>query len=105
MKTTRPLPPSGIQQFGQWLVSEDWSGISDSGDPDCQLSQYNEIISDKINPFFPKKNVKISNEDLPFIDWKLKQKSRELKRLYRKEGRKGDYVAKKCEFDILFLKA
>ena len=92
IKTTRPQPESGIRRFGQWLVSQNWADLAaNEGGPDQKLDVFNQLIQTKFYEIFPEKVVKISNEDLPFIDWKLKQMKRKLMRVYKKEGKSDSY--------------
>ena len=77
-KITQPLPDSAIRNFGEWLTNEKWAVISETDGPDLMLHKFNNTIKSKIDFYFPKKSVKLSNEDLPFIDWKLKNIKRKL---------------------------
>ena len=102
-KTTRPLHESGLRNFGQWLVSQDWAELE--GGPDHKMGQFNQVIQTKFNQIFPEKTFKISNEDLPFIDWKLKKMKRSLMRVYRKEGRSDRYEILLTNYERQFRKA
>ena len=104
-KVTRPLPESAIRSFGQWLTHEKWPEISGVDEPDAMLQKFIIKILSKLEDYFPKKTVKITNEDLPFIDWKLKSIKRRLMRLYRKEGKSQAYLALKTNYETQFQKA
>ena len=104
-RSSRPLPDSGLREFGLWLAQQDWSVIPDDWDPDQMLQKFNEMMVTKIENIFPKKSVKISNEDLPFINWKLKIKKRKLQRVYRKEGKSEKYSRLKENYDKSFKSA
>ena len=75
---TQPLPLSGMRDFGDWLAHEKWELLDKQEGPDEKLKVFSEKCSQKINSIFPEKNVKISNEDLPFINWKLKNMRNEF---------------------------
>ena len=98
-KSFQPIPASGVQRFGNW------EGVSEELNPDEQLKQLNKILLPKIKHYFPHKTVKMSNHDLPFIDWKIKSKSRQLKRIYRKQGKSEKYRKMLEEYKVLFKKA
>ena len=102
-KTTRPLPDSGLRSFGQWLVSQDWAELE--GGPDQILGFFNQKVQTKFHEIFPEKTFKISNEDLPFIDWKLKKMKRNLMRVYRKEGKSDNYQILLTNYERKFQKA
>ena len=105
VKTVRPLPESGIRMFGQWLASEDWLEMSNLGSPNVKVQHFNHLMQTKMNTFFPEKSVKMSSQDLPFINWKLKKMKRGLLRLYRKEGRRQEYEILRTEYQTEFQKA
>ena len=103
-KTTRPMPESGMRKFGEWLTQEEWAQVAQADGPDEKLEQLTNICTQKINHIFPDKKVKITNQDLPFITWKLKEMKRKLKRLYRAEGRKQKYLIALSEYETEFQK-
>ena len=45
----------------------------------------------KFNEYFPKKNLKISNDDQPWMSQKLKKLDRQRKRIYHKNRRSPQY--------------
>ena len=105
-KLRRPLPDSAIRHFGQWLVTEQWLILAEEDEsPDAKLCKFNSLIQNKIEEHFPQKEVKISNEDLPFIDWKLKKMKRKLMRIYCQEGKSSTYVTMLNSYDQQFEKA
>ena len=59
--------------------------------PDAKEKIFSDRLSAKISEIFPEKSVKLSNQDLPFINWKLKNMKRKLQRLYKKGGRQQEY--------------
>ena len=88
VKKVRPLPESGIRMFGQWLASEEWGEMANQSSPDEKVKHFNTLMQSKMDTFFPEKSVKMSSQDLPFINWKLKKMKRKLQRLYKKNGRR-----------------
>ena len=99
---TRPLCESGVREFGSWLTHHDWKDLDVSNHPDEKEQIFLNLLSSKINEIFPEKSVKLSNQDLPFINWKLKDMKRKLQRLYRNQGRRQEYETLlekyNCEF-------
>ena len=49
-------------------------------------------------------SVKISNHDLPFINWKLKKMKRRVQRLYKTSGRQREYENLLAEYQAEFQK-
>ena len=97
-RTYRPLPQSGILEFGEWICSEDWSGVPDQGDPTQQVENFENIVNTKLDTILPRKSVKINpNLDKPFYTAELKKLDRQVKREYRKHFRSVKYFRlKKC---------
>ena len=59
----RPLPESGIRQFGQWLVLEPWLAVDVNLSPSEQVSAFETTLSDKLNECCPMKETKFSSHD------------------------------------------
>ena len=76
-KLRQPLPDSAVRNFGQWSAL-----AGEEEGPDAKLHKFNFLIQQKFEEHFPQKEVKILNEDLPFIDWKLKKIKQNLMRIY-----------------------
>ena len=105
-RTFRPLPQSGILEFGEWICSEDWSGIPDQGDPTQQVENFENIVNTKLDSMLPRKSVKINpNLDKPFYTAELKKLDRQVKREYRKHFRSEKYFRLKKYYDEKFRRA
>ena len=60
LRTFRPLPESGIREFGQWICREEWENITDEDSPTEQVSAFEKVIYSKLDVIFPTKTVKIN---------------------------------------------
>ena len=60
VKVTRPLPESGILEFGEWLCSEEWAGLSEQADPTEQGLMFEKTVQQKLDVIFPTKTLKIN---------------------------------------------
>ena len=99
-RTFRPLPESGLNEFGQWICSEGWEDIPDKASPTEQLRKFEEKIHEKLDNILPQKTVKINpNWDKPYITSELKKLDRQIKRLYRRQGKSDKYVKMKMTYD------
>ena len=109
--TVRPLPESGIEEFNQWMTTFDWEPIltlSDTGvelSPTQQVDNLQTTLEKKLDEIFPKKTIKTSSSDKPFITAELKKLDRKKKKEYRKWGRSDKYIKLQAEFQIKFKKA
>ena len=85
VKTYRPLPESGILEFGEWICSEDWRNIPENVNPTEEVWAFEKHVNEKMDAIFPLKTVKINPViDKPFFTAELKKLNRQLKREYRK---------------------
>ena len=104
-KVIRPLPESGILEFGKWITSESWDCIDSNYLPDKQVSVLQEVMTNKLNTIFPTKQLKVSLKDKPYITAELKKISRLKMREYRKRGKSEKYVKLQSKFDTKLEKA
>ena len=103
-RVTRPLPESGMLEFGEWMCKEDWTEILlDNQDPTEPVLAFERIINQKLEVIFPTKTVRINpNVDLPFITADLKKLDRLIKREYRKHLKSIKYLRLKENYDKKF---
>ena len=102
---SRPLPDSKIRQFGQWIVSEQWAGIKGEGDPSKQVKVFENMMTQKLDEYFPKKITKLGLGDKPYMNSELKALKRRRMREYREKGKSAKYERLKSEFTKKLEKA
>ena len=105
IRTARPLPDSGILEFGQWVTSESWDCLDSNQSTDEQVAAMQELMTTKMDSIFPTKQVKLSLKDKPYITCQLKQLERQKMREYRKHGKSERYSNLKSRFDKKLKKA
>ena len=106
IKTHRPLPESGILEFGEWICSEEWGNIPENVNPTEQVLTFEEIVSEKLDTIFPVKSLKICpNIDKPFFTAELKKVNRQMKREYRKNQKSEKYYQLKNIYTEKYKKA
>ena len=76
------MPDSSVHKFGEWIVSEDWDGISSGMTATNQSVAFEKLINEKLNQFCPEKKMKVGSQDKPFITAELKKISRQKNREY-----------------------
>ena len=94
-----------MREFGEWLAKEEWEEMEGVHEPNKKLDVFEEKINDKMDVIFPENSFKVSNQDRPFINWKLKKLKRKVQRLYRRKGRKEEYLKVLKEYQEQFSKA
>ena len=98
----RPLPQSGIDKFGRWIVSQSWDDIQSISNPTQQAKHFENLLLQKLNSFCPEKELKISSKDKPFITAELKRIDRLCNREYCKRGKTHKYFELKKLFETKF---
>ena len=43
-KVSRPMPDSGIREYGQWIITEDWSCIVDDANPSEHVAAFEKLV-------------------------------------------------------------
>ena len=104
-KISRPMPDSGIRQFGRWIIDEDWSSVVPEGSSSEQARAMQELLEYKMDEIFPTKTVKISTKDQPFITAEIKQLDRQKKRMYRRQGKSTKYLELLEKYEAKYKKA
>ena len=61
----RPLPESGLAQYGNWLKVQNWSEIYRNEDIDFKANFFQNTLLHKFYEIFPMKSMKVSEDDQP----------------------------------------
>ena len=106
VRTSRPLPESGILGFGEWLQGVQWEGILTCDlSPTQQAESMERILLDRVEHQFPTKSVQVSNGDFAFIMAEIKKLDKYVKREYKLRGKTVKYFQLKAAYDQKFKKA
>ena len=90
--TYRPLPESGMREFGSWITAETFSTINDDISPSSQASALETLLLSQLDKYCPKKNMRIGPQDKPWINFELKVIKRRKMREWNKSGKTPKYV-------------
>jgi hypothetical protein len=105
IKTVQPLPESGILEFGQWIMNEQWESLPTDKSPSEQVIDFERILSEKMDQIFPKKTIKLRQFDKPFFTAELKVLDRRKKREYLKKGKSEQYLKLSKKYEAKYRKA
>ena len=83
----RPLSALGFSKMQKWLLDYDWKQVYEAKTADDKAEEFQNILVNNVNTFFPTKTRKICNDDQPWFTFKLKKLDRQRKRVYRRERR------------------
>ena len=101
----RTFPESGMREFGQLLMKEEWKSLEEEMTPTEMVDNFEKVSGDMIEKNFPMREMKVTQEDKPWINAKLKELKRKRQRIYRKHGRSQKYLQVKETFDMEKKKA
>ena len=71
--TFRLIPESKLREFGNWIVHEQWNDLENVENSSEHAEQLDTFLLNKLDLFCPKKSIKLSNKDKPFITTELKK--------------------------------
>ena len=97
----RPLPESGLGEYGQWLKEQDWSMIYKSSDINFKAEYLQYKLLHKFQEIFKIKYLKTSDDDQPWFSEKLKSLDRSRKREFFKNQKSDKW--KKMNLNFLEL--
>ena len=99
----RPFPDSGMRLMGQWVQSQDWHEIYKIKCPNLKAVTFEKIVMEKVEQFFPRKTIRLNENDKPWVNSKLKRLDRARKREYNKKKKSEKW--KKLNLEFLKLSA
>ena len=71
VKTTRPLPDSGVREFGLQVIEEDWATVREEDSPEVHEAAFQDLLSKFLDITCPTKTVKLRTQDKPYITKEL----------------------------------
>jgi len=69
---TRPMPDSKVREFGQWIVSHEWTEVLTMDSVDSKTEAFYNTLGEAIDKYFPQKRTKVHNNDKPWITTAVK---------------------------------
>ena len=82
--TYRPLPNSGIEKMGQWIVTETWKTVTEAKSAHEKANALQQLMMEKLNLYLPQKTAKFTSDDQPWVTPEIKSIDRKKKREYVK---------------------
>ena len=101
----RPFPQTGFHQMQQWLTDQTWNEVYKAESAHEKAENFQTLLVNALNKFFPEKIQKISNDDQPWINFKIKKLDRQRKRIFHKERRSNKYIKLENKFKTEVKKA
>ena len=95
----RTFPDSQIREFGRRIVQENWKMLEEKLDPTELVDRFERISGTMVEKYLPMKEMKVTSDDKPWINSRLKQLKRQRQRIYRRQGRSKKYLQLKETFN------
>ena len=92
VKTSRPLPESGVREFGLQLIEEDWATVREEDSPEVKEAAFQEVLTKSLDKSCPTKTVKLRIQDKAYMTKELKSLHRQRTREYKIRGKSGKYL-------------
>ena len=83
----RPLSSSQIDVLGHWISLEQWDELGTSSDVDKQLQLFTEKVFTMLDAIAPEKEIKISLDDPPWMNTRIKAIIRQRNREFDKNSK------------------
>ena len=99
LKVIRPFPDSGICEFGQWIVQEDFSKVSSASTTSEMVNELEEVMSGKIEGIFPTKEIRIYEGDKEWMTSELRTIRRQKSREYVKNKKSKKFIELQKKFN------
>ena len=81
----RPMPDSKLNTFEKWVFLELWEDLAEADDVNEMTRRFTKKVQDKVDDVFPTKTIKISTNNKPWFNYKLRQLSHKKKETFKKE--------------------
>ena len=62
----RPLPQSGIDNFGEWIKNQSWSEIYEQKNAHLKAEKLQSMLLTQLNISLPEKTLKVNENDFPW---------------------------------------
>ena len=83
----RPLSSSQIAALGRWISSEKWDALETNPDVDSKLELFTDTVFTMLDAIAPEKEIKISLDDPPWMNTRIKTIIRQRNREYDKHSK------------------
>ena len=97
--TFRPMPRSGIEKMGKWIVNEDWSCVINSESAHDKATVLHNLMMKQLNFFLPEKTATFTSEDQPWVTPEIKDIQRRKKREYSKKRKSPKWKRLNVQFE------
>ena len=103
--TCRPLPQSGIDKMGSWIVRQSWQELYQCKDVNSKAELLQNLMKQKLDEFLPTKVMKLTDDDKPWVTQQVKDLDRKSKREFYKHNKSEKWIQLRQQFEDKCQKA
>ena len=103
--TCRPLPQSGIDKMGSWIVRQSWQELYQCKDVNSKAELLQNLMKQKLDEFLPTKVMKLTDDDKPLVTQQVKDLDRKSKREFYKHNKSEKWIQLRQRFEDKCQKA
>ena len=92
LKVIRPFPDSGISEFGQWILNENFSPVAAAVSTTDMVSEFEHLMCNKMDNIFPSKEIRIYEGDKEWMNSELRTLRRQKSREYVKRKKSIRFI-------------
>ena len=81
----RPLPDSGMREFGQWITRHPWTEVTEAENVNDKWGNYVATTTQAFHRCFPVKKIVVHPNDAPWMTPRIKRLIRQKNRLYHSD--------------------
>ena len=97
--TVRPMKQSGIDLFEHWVKKQTWEEVFIAKSVDEKSEILQNMVLDKVAEFLPEKKIKVSSDDQPFCNEKMKRLKRIKSREYQKHRSSKKWISLEDDYN------
>ena len=80
----RPLPQSGLENFGMWIKDQNWSEVYKLETAHLKAEKLQSMLLTQLDISLPERILKVNENDEPWVNQQVKKLDRKCKREYLK---------------------
>ena len=103
--TIRPIMESGLELFKSWISSQTWNENIETHSVNHKERMMHTSVMDQIKICFPEKNLKMTSDDAPWCNNKVKRLKRLKCREYNKHRSSTKWVDLNNQYKIVLTEA
>ena len=90
-----------VEEFQRWVVGQGWEAVLNADGSQQKALEYQRVVDEAIQKFFPLITVRRKTTDLPWVNAKARRLIKRRKAIFRQEGRSAAWKHLKRRSEVL----